>query len=279
VKKTEHSHCLNCDRPLSGPFCAHCGQKDTQLNVNLSYFLKLAFKEVSGYDSRLNKTLKLIFTQPGNITKLHNSGMRSSFIPPVKLYLFISVILFVTLNLFEFTVTSYNSNLPKTHNEYTQPEVPLSFYFDTSSDDSDIYGEKMLYLYKANRMQDVNQGFVNGFSQAMFILLPLFALLLKFTFFEKKNKFVQHLIFSLHFHIFFFSTIFIALLGHQLYGSPIWQILAIVSYLVYLLLSLRKAYTVSFFRAALSCALIFVLHYASFFYAQEVIKSIIVMML
>jgi hypothetical protein len=38
----------------------------------------------------------------------------------------------------------------------------------------------------------------------MFVLLPLFALILKITFYKNKKFYVEHLIFSFHFHCFLF---------------------------------------------------------------------------
>jgi len=56
--------------------------------------------------------------------------------------------------------------------------------------------------------------FLNAIPQLMFLLLPIFALLLKFTYIFKKRYYMEHLIVALHSHCFiFFSLLLIILLN------------------------------------------------------------------
>ncbi len=54
--------------------------------------------------------------------------------------------------------------------------------------------------------------FLNTIPQMMFILLPLFALLLKLTYIYKKHYYMEHLILALHSHSFIFITLLIIIL-------------------------------------------------------------------
>ncbi|MCP4271593.1 MAG: DUF3667 domain-containing protein [Gammaproteobacteria bacterium] len=54
--------------------------------------------------------------------------------------------------------------------------------------------------------------FLNTIPQMMFILLPLFALLLKLTYIYKKHYYMEHLILALHSHSFIFLTLMIIML-------------------------------------------------------------------
>jgi len=273
----KNSQCLNCGEQLHGEFCAHCGQKNTPVNQGLGYFLKMAFDEITGYDSRLMRTLKFIFAKPGKITYEHNQGVRNSFIPPLRLYLFVSLILFVSLNLAGYTASSNTAPSDFDYQNYVQPEVPFSFYLDMDSDETRIYRDKLDYL--ANRMDDVNQGYVNAISQAMFLLLPFFAIYLKLLLLDKKQTIVQHIIYALHFHIFLFIAGLFLILLYKIYESMIWVFSLWGVYALYLIISLKNAYQLHWIRALFTAVVVTFLHFASFIYVQEVLKTVVVMAL
>ncbi|NQY36207.1 MAG: DUF3667 domain-containing protein [Alteromonadaceae bacterium] len=99
MNKEINNKCRNCNHTLNGDFCSACGQKNTQVNLGIIHFIKLALNEVIGYDTRLKTTFKYIFTKPGMITKRHNEGARNSFVQPMRLYLFVSLVMFLSINL------------------------------------------------------------------------------------------------------------------------------------------------------------------------------------
>jgi hypothetical protein len=90
----------------------------------------------------------------------------------------------------------------------------------------------------------------------MFFLLPMFALMLKVTFYKNKKFYVEHLIFSFHLHCFLFLFLtMVMLIGLAIPDK--WaniddtlQMFATISILVYLYLSLKKVYKRSAFRTA-----------------------------
>ena len=243
------------------------------------HFVKIALNEVVGYDTRLKTTFKYIFTQPGMITKRHNEGARNSFVQPRRLYLFISLVMFLSINLTGASVTSTteNSTAVVSVKIYKQPEIPLSFYFDITSDNSDIYNDKIKYIADTNRYPELNQQIVNGFSYAMFLLLPFFALFTKLLLINKRRSYVEHLIFSIHFHVFIFIIATIAVYGNLFHVTSLWRGGFLFLYVLYLIISLKNAYSLTLFRSIITAIVIFFLHAAAFFYCQEVIKAFIVM--
>lgn len=79
---------------------------------------------------------------------------------------------------------------------------------------------------------------INQLPKVLFILLPLFALILKLLYFRRKIFYVEHLIFSLHFH----TYIFINLLLAVFFPNQFVIILVIISIHVHLFMSLRSVY-------------------------------------
>lgn len=95
--------------------------------------------------------------------------------------------------------------------------------------------------------------FKHNIPKMMFALLPLFALILKITFFRGKKYYVEHLIYAFHFHCFLFIFLaFIMLLNMALGGNHTiteWVALAATIYIIwYIYKSLRVVYHRSVFR-------------------------------
>lgn len=109
-KSAEDSVCENCHQPINGPFCAQCGQ---QAESTLKYFwvvIMHLLDDIFSFDSRAARTLFPLVTRPGFLTNEYFSGRRVHYVPPLRLYLFISIVFFITLNFF---VTTENSHLFK----------------------------------------------------------------------------------------------------------------------------------------------------------------------
>lgn len=76
------------------------------------------------------------------------------------------------------------------------------------------YNEKSFALHdpKINKKELIKEGIVHNFPKMMFLLLPLFALILKITFWRNKKFYVEHLIYSFHVHCFVFLFLTIIML-------------------------------------------------------------------
>ncbi|WP_273567018.1 hypothetical protein [Maribacter halichondriae] len=89
---------------------------------------------------------------------------------------------------------------------------------------------------------------------AMFLLLPIFAVFLKF-FYWKPATFAHHLVFSFYFFTFIFTSFCVILLVNKVWEIPTWiEVLIYLSFIVYLMLALRNFYRSSwvgaFFKAS-----------------------------
>jgi hypothetical protein len=87
--------CQNCGAPLSGPFCKTCGQREQSHIVSLGHLLSEAVGDIYNLDSRLWRTLKLLLIRPGQLTVEFLAGRRASYVPPFRLYLVVSILLFL----------------------------------------------------------------------------------------------------------------------------------------------------------------------------------------
>jgi hypothetical protein len=90
----EAERCLNCDAPLHGSFCSGCGQRAVPPNPTVRELAGEAWHELTGYDGRIMATIRGL-VRPGFLTQEYVNGRRAHYLPPVRVYLIVSVIYFV----------------------------------------------------------------------------------------------------------------------------------------------------------------------------------------
>lgn len=100
--------CDNCGEELLGAFCWVCGQKDTHYNRSVFKVIADFFKEMFDVDSRVFTTLSTLFFRPGLLSIQFRDNKRASYVTPIRLYLFSSLVFFF---LFAITFRSQNVQL------------------------------------------------------------------------------------------------------------------------------------------------------------------------
>ena len=80
--------CVSCGAPLSGAYCAQCGERrPDRSQLKISTFLHRTFEEVADFEhSKLIRTLRILFLRPGYLTTEFVRGAVKPYIGPVKLY-------------------------------------------------------------------------------------------------------------------------------------------------------------------------------------------------
>ncbi len=98
--------CDNCGEELLGTFCWVCGQKDTHYNRSVFKVIGDFFKEMFDVDSRVFTTLSTLFFRPGKLSIQFRDNKRASYVTPIRLYLFSSLVFF-----FLVAITSRSQNV------------------------------------------------------------------------------------------------------------------------------------------------------------------------
>lgn len=92
--------CLNCGAPVASAWCANCGQK-THLHRTIGDAVHEMVHGVLHFDTKLWRTLPLLATRPGFLTRDFIEGRRVRYISPVALFLmtiFLTYIVFSTVS-------------------------------------------------------------------------------------------------------------------------------------------------------------------------------------
>ena len=109
------SKCLNCETSLdiSEKYCHQCGQLNSTKKISLFDFFEEFLANFYAYDSRLRNSIISIFSKPGQLATEYNSGKRQKYANPFRLFLSISIILFLSFNLTNDEFQSNNDDNKK----------------------------------------------------------------------------------------------------------------------------------------------------------------------
>ena len=149
--------------PLAANFCPQCGQKNIDLERPLPELIAEAIREAFDVDGRALRTLWTLIRRPGVLTSEFLAGRRKLYSPPFRLYLVISLLFFV--------VAAWVAGRGL-------------LLIEGQTLEADAVGQARLFSDYVPRL--------------MFVLLPVFALLLKIAF--RHRLYFDHLIHSLHLH-------------------------------------------------------------------------------
>lgn len=254
-------YCLNCGTGLKGPFCYYCGQPDKRFLRFFPVMVRELFEDVLELDSRFSRTLKTLLFQPGKLTRDYIDGRRFRYTPPIRIYLFASVIFFLLATLAtslvdlqvttnedgsqtrQFGIIQMDDGItrPGKADSGTDQDPDGPFTGEQELPDITFFGDEKWHPvdnpvnlpFVPQRLDDwinreladspnkaraieknpklIIQAMIDVLPQAVFILLPVFALVMKFWYLFARRFYIEHVIFSLHNHSFIF-TIFIMLL-------------------------------------------------------------------
>ena len=320
-KYRKEKDCLNCGHEVEEHFCPHCGQENIELKEDALHMISHAIADYFHFESKFFGTLIPLLFKPGILTKQYVAGKRASFIHPIRLYIFISIVFFiVTLSpshepqvavqattgskteAKNATVKgSLNSEetqklkktlkllpIPESEKESLINEIVAdtaaqkelknttkqnslsskSSWFNANDATIADYEKRQLSLPKGER-DNLVQNYLNKKSikmksypdaderiekqilqnvpKLMFLLLPLFALILKLVYWRKKKFYYEHLIYSFHIHSALFLSVLITIFLQWLFGffyevSTILTLLCLIYITWYVYRSLRTFY-------------------------------------
>lgn len=202
--------CRNCGTPLTGVYCHECGQSSAIIRRPTKEVLDDAMGNVFHWDSRLVHTLRLLFFHPGKLALEWIEGRRMRYVPPFRLYIIASFILFLLVGL--STRDAFDEFQILNGKEAGLEEL------QTGIEAAKAEGEIITGIFLQATLEAIKdpsayaRKIVTNLPKAAFIFLPIFALLHMGVNFRQGRYYIDYLVFSLHFHAFVFSLISIRLL-------------------------------------------------------------------
>lgn len=89
--------CSNCGAPRSSAFCPACGQGARAASRSIVDQIHELVGSFFAFDGRVWRSMLPLFFRPGALTRAWIEGKRASFVPPLRLFLFFSILLFLVI--------------------------------------------------------------------------------------------------------------------------------------------------------------------------------------
>lgn len=105
--RAELETCPNCHSVFWGAYCSSCGQPKNVHRRRIGELLDDFFKDIFSFDSRILKTAWALMLRPGELTAAFRQGRTRSYVPAVRLYLFVSLFFFFALNALHISVVQF----------------------------------------------------------------------------------------------------------------------------------------------------------------------------
>jgi len=249
--------CLNCKTRIETDqeYCPVCGQRVLPEHLTTGYFLKEFLNNYFSFDSRFLKTLKPLLFKPSWLTHEFIRGRRIRYINPVQLFIFSSFIYFLVdslvfverpekkdLVVFSSNGTDINSD------SLDRTKIDSLLLEDNDSTMSrSILNHFLRRAYKFNQLDRASQNAIisKTLSYAIFFLTPIFALYLRLFFKKKDSLYLENLIFSLHFHAFYFVLATIFLILGRIFPFEFIKAISYILITVYIFIALQSFYSFS----------------------------------
>lgn len=226
--------CENCGNEVAQRYCGACGQRLEPPVHSLWHFSQVATEDLTHADSRLWRTLGALLFKPGRLTAEFLAGRRARYLPPVRLYLVLSVVFFLIASAIgtRFAVMQFDDSkalaAPKIKGPEDVPalqpkanETPQQ-RADRLCADANYNGPWESTLQPAFKQacrksiidngRELQVAFLHNIPRAMFVFLPLLAALMMLLYWRPPHYYVEHLLLFVHNHACVFLVAALALL-------------------------------------------------------------------
>jgi hypothetical protein len=187
------SHCGNCEAPLAGPYCAHCGQSAHESARSMHALFHDGWHSLTHLDGRLWRTLWLLLVKPGEVSRQFVANRRASFLPPFRLYLVISLLFFGMVGVSQHdNVLNIDIDNAGHAEGCSQMQVSPAWLADRV--------RAACIKVTADKGASLRGIFLAALPRAMFLFLPLLAAGMLLLYWRPRRWYVEHLVFFLHNH-------------------------------------------------------------------------------
>jgi len=227
--------CDNCGAAVAGRYCAACGQRREAPVHSLWHFTKVAAEDLTHADSRLWRTLGALLGRPGYLTREFLAGRRARYLPPVRLYLVLSVLFFLWAATFHqvriVTVAApghgapaasvipleeegemLGKPLPGESGEQRAQRVCASrVNYDGPWQRQIQPAARTACVHMlADNFRSLREAFLHNLPRAMFLFLPMLAAAMMLLYWRPRHYYIEHLLLFVHNHAFVFLVVMLA---------------------------------------------------------------------
>jgi hypothetical protein len=198
------THCGNCGAALQGPYCAQCGQHAHLSARHFGALLHDGWHTFTHLDGRFWATFWALLLRPGFLTREYFAERRQRYLPPVRLYLVLSILFFALFSLGlerRGAAAAVPAEVPATS---SAPGRSCDLNFDSPR--LNALARSVCERAKRDNGASLLAAFRHNIPRMMFVFLPLLAAVMLLLYWRPRRLYVEHLVFFLHNH----SALFLA---------------------------------------------------------------------
>lgn len=287
-KHSKPEACLNCGYQFQDEnnYCPSCGQQNHSLHVPFRHLVLEFLEGTIHLDTKIFQTFKFLLFKPGYLTREFNTGKRATYVPPVRIYVFVSFIFFLLVGLLSghksegkegtskdkestalIQIGSSDSEVVPANNQDSLEILRSKQKLDSLMASKQVKNSALGRFINAqvNKRKEVGEkefshSIMKNISYLMFVLMPLFASFVMLFNLRKGHYYYEFLIYSIHFHSFLF-ILFSCFLGAMAIYESGWFVFACaVISIIYFVISMKNAFpqkTASAVWKALSLAVLY----------------------
>jgi hypothetical protein len=259
--------CENCGAEVTLRYCGACGQRLEPPVHTLWHFTHVAAEDLTHADSRLWRTLGALLFRPGFLTAEFLAGRRARYLPPLRLYLVVSVAFFLVAAafrppaqavVFDDETPSRSRVVPLDQLDSELARAPAAAAPGGKAQaggTGEVRGsavcENINYSgpwqssiaprlpeicrrIHADNGRSLMEAFLHNVPRAMFVFLPLLAGIMMLLYWRPRHYYVEHLLFYVHNHANVFLVFGVLLLLERLLPRLSgWLNFAVFVYLVW----------------------------------------------
>lgn len=238
-KLRSDNECENCGYTVEVAYCTKCGQHNVETRQTFPKLVGHFAEDLTHYDTAFWRSLKHLLFRPGRLTRIYLEGKRQQYVPPVKLYIFISFITFLLIAVLPdvsetkkaddkiadykkvtISTTEFDNVNGKIVQRPVKKEIKESNiialgereYTTQAELDKDYQsGEIGFILYhmgsammhaKDKTTQELGEALMHALPKAIFLYMPIFTFWIWLLHGKKRWYFFDHGIFTLHYFSF-----------------------------------------------------------------------------
>ncbi len=273
--------CRNCSSPLTGQYCHECGQRDRSRMITVWELFRDLIGDMFEIDSRLWRSVLPLLFRPGKLTQEYLAGRQVRYTPPLRMYLVVSILFFLVASFGGSpSILAINgealTDATSIDSEAQQESMRQCDQLDVNLGSGSLAQDEIPAIIKqVCRRIAVDQGrtflknLYDNLPTMIFLFLPLIALIQKILYIGSQRYYVEHLLFFVHFHSFFFLNLTVSVLLSRMPEMFAAQdalttlaIIALSLYIpVYLFKAMRRVYAQSFIVTMIKYVLLFVAYH------------------
>ena len=214
---TPEQPCRNCGDDTPGNYCPTCGQAKRGIEVSVRALVADVLEDQLVLSRALPRTLSALFLHPGLLTREYVRGRIVRYIAPFRLYLASSVVFFLVFSVLGLRAADRSpvGGVPVAAGASDVGDVqPWARTLDVKLGSEETNRrvrqhviDRFGHMPFGQATRALGAEYIRYVPDMVFLLLPVFAAMLKILYIRSGRYYAEHFVFSLHVHALVFAVL------------------------------------------------------------------------